>query len=308
MSEDERLEAMASSSRSTLLMRAQSQKMSAPTERTRTKDIDKSMLWESLDCDRVFTPDFVDKCRKKKGVYFDENNQIVFASKSVYAASMTLVMGMAIATAAFIIQTSSNELGKLRNQALQVMLTEDWSTWRMYLYFASFNLGCVLLAGILTLIEPTAEDDGIGEIKGYLNGVCLRRLFSANTLLVKVVGAILGTAGCLVSGAEASMVHIGAGLASGVTRGNRLRQHFVQFCPSVLGIFHNDRDRKDFVCAGAGAGMAAAFGAPVGGMLFALEVTCQLEKSLSPSLLLSLSPSPHLPSHNIPLLLRGRYS
>lgn len=276
MSDDERLEAMASSrtstsSRSSSLMRAQSQKM-APTEKKRPKDIDKSMLWESLDCDRVFTPDYVDKCRKKKGVYFDENNQIVFASKSMYAASITLVMGIAIATAAFTIQTSSNELGKLRNQALQVMLTEDWSTWRMYLYFAGFNLGCVLLAGILTLIEPTAEDDGIGEIKGYLNGVCLRRLFSANTLLVKVVGAILGTAGCLVSGAEASMVHIGAGVASGVTRGNRLRQQFLQFCPSVLGIFHNDRDRKDFVCAGAGAGMAAAFGAPVGGMLFALEV------------------------------------
>ena len=41
--------------------------------------------------------------------------------------------------------------------------------------------------------------------------------------------------------------------------------------PGVLDRLHNDRDRREFICAGAGAGMAAAFGAPVGGVLFVLE-------------------------------------
>jgi chloride channel 7 len=35
--------------------------------------------------------------------------------------------------------------------------------------------------------------------------------------------------------------------------------------------FRNSEDRRNFISAGAGAGIASAFGAPVGGLLFSME-------------------------------------
>ena len=59
------------------------------------------------------------------------------------------------------------------------------------------------------------------------------------------------------------MIHAGSVVASVLSQG---RSSWTTFKP-----FRNDHEKRDFVACGAAAGVAAAFGAPVGGALFALE-------------------------------------
>ena len=74
-------------------------------------------------------------------------------------------------------------------------------------------------------------------------------------------------------GKEGPMVHTGACIASLLGQGGSRKYHLT--C-TWLRYFKNDRDRRDMITCGAAAGVAAAFRAPVGGVLFALEeaATC----------------------------------
>jgi len=75
-------------------------------------------------------------------------------------------------------------------------------------------------------------------------------------------------AGGLIVGKEGPLVHVGSCIASLLGQGGSLRYGLT--C-KWLRYLKNDRDRRDLVTCGAAAGVAAAFRAPVGGVLFALE-------------------------------------
>ncbi|GFZ22058.1 chloride channel D [Actinidia rufa] len=96
---------------------------------------------------------------------------------------------------------------------------------------------------IITQFAPAAAGSGIPEIKGYLNGVDTHGILLFRTLIGKIFGSIGSVGGGLALGKEGPLVHIGACIAS------------------LLGQ----------VTCGCAAGVAAAFRAPVGGVLFALE-------------------------------------
>lgn len=64
------------------------------------------------------------------------------------------------------------------------------------------------------------------------------------------------------------MVHTGACIAAIMGQGGSKKYGLTW---KWLQVFKNDQDRRDLVTCGSAAGITAAFRAPVGGVLFALE-------------------------------------
>ncbi|CAB4069032.1 CLCN7 [Lepeophtheirus salmonis] len=132
------------------------------------------------------------------------------------------------------------------------------------------------IAGVLVAFgEPQAAGSGIPQIKAYLNGIAVPRLMRLKTLFTKSVGVVFSVVAGLAVGKEGPMIHSGAAIGAGICQGksSSLGMDFIvnsRFY-KIFSHYRNDGEKRDFVACGAAAGVAAAFGAPFGGVLFALE-------------------------------------
>jgi chloride channel 3/4/5 len=104
-----------------------------------------------------------------------------------------------------------------------------------------------------------AAGAGVPEIKTILSGFVIPEFLGLKVLILKAVGAIFAVASGLPLGKEAPLIHIGACVA------NLVGPLFPKYA-------HNGKQLREVICAGSAAGISAAFGAPIGGVLFAYEV------------------------------------
>lgn len=113
----------------------------------------------------------------------------------------------------------------------------------------------------LQQFQPIAAGSGIPLVKCYLNGVKVPRIVRFKTLVVKVVGVVTSVIGGLAGGKEGPMIHAGSVIAAGISQGKSttFRRDF-----RIFRYFRDDHEKRDFVVGGASAGVAAAFGAPLG--------------------------------------------
>ncbi|CAD6235684.1 unnamed protein product [Miscanthus lutarioriparius] len=155
----------------------------------------------------------------------------------------------------------------------KLLLTGDLMLENRYLAAFVLYIGCNAMlaaaaAALCAYIAPAAAGSGIPEVKAYLNGVDAHSILAPSTLSVKILGSILGVSAGFVLGKEGPMVHTGACVASLLGQGGS-RKYGLTW--NWIRYFKNDLDRRDLITCGAAAGVAAAFRAPVGGVLFALE-------------------------------------
>ncbi|RNC37205.1 chloride channel protein, partial [Trypanosoma cruzi] len=113
-----------------------------------------------------------------------------------------------------------------------------------------------------------AAGGGIPDVIAYLNGVHVPHAMNFRTFVAKSISCMCAVAGGLPVGLEAPLIHLGAITGAGVTQG---RSRTLGFQTKLFQAFRNNKDRRDFITAGAACGVSAAFGAPIGGLLFVME-------------------------------------
>ncbi|HZZ58933.1 MAG TPA: H(+)/Cl(-) exchange transporter ClcA [Opitutaceae bacterium] len=115
---------------------------------------------------------------------------------------------------------------------------------------------------------PEASGSGIPFIKRVVSGET--KLSWRRILPVKFIAGVLGIGGGLALGREGPTIQMGG--ATGLMVGDWLR------------VQEGGGERKALISAGAGAGLAAAFNAPLAGMVFVLE---ELHGSFTPAIFVS---------------------
>ncbi|XP_061467311.1 chloride channel protein C-like [Rhineura floridana] len=170
-------------------------------------------------------------------------------------------------------------LGFLIHQIIDYLIKLKWELVENYIQKGNFHMTwicilgiglamIILSSGLVVFFCPTGAPSGLPEVIGFLNGASIQHIFNIQTFGGTFASCVLAVASGLFCGPEGPMIHLGAIIGYGLS----------QFKPEILGIhlpsftrFWNSADKRNFVTAGAGAGIASVFHAPVGGLLFTLE-------------------------------------
>uniref|UniRef100_A0A8C9Y7D7 Chloride channel protein n=1 Tax=Sander lucioperca TaxID=283035 RepID=A0A8C9Y7D7_SANLU len=220
--------------------------------------------FQSLDYDNIENQLFLEEERRMSYMGF----RCLEISRWVVCGLIGFLTGLI----ACFIDIAVEELAGIKYQVVKQNIekfTEVGGLSISLILWAVLNSSIVMLGAIIVaFFEPIAAGSGIPQIKCYLNGVKIPRVVRLKTLVVKVCGVICSVVGGLAVGKEGPMIHSGAVVAAGVSQGRStsLKRDF-----KIFEYFRRDTEKRDFVSAGAAAGVSAAFGAPVGGVLFALE-------------------------------------
>src|SRR5262249_1221679 len=166
-------------------------------------------------------------------------------------ALLSLVAGAAAGLLAALFRLALQHADRFRDSAI------SWGTKQRMVGFlvivVIFAIATALAAWLVRRLSPHATGSGIPHVEAQLNGK-----WSGNPLRiipVKFVGGFLAMGTGLALGREGPSVQMGASLAHLLGK--------VAYC--------NEDECKALLAAGAGAGLATAFNAPVAGAVFVLE-------------------------------------
>lgn len=141
---------------------------------------------------------------------------------------------------------------------------DEWHHWSTFwpinylLYILFSTMFAFTSARLVKSFAPYAAGSGISEIKCIIAGFVMKGFLGLRTLVIKSIGLPLAIASGLSVGKEGPSVHYA------VCTGNVISRLFEKYR-------RNAAKTREILSACAAAGVAVAFGSPIGGVLFSLE-------------------------------------
>ncbi|TEY85793.1 hypothetical protein BOTCAL_0012g00500 [Botryotinia calthae] len=141
---------------------------------------------------------------------------------------------------------------------------DDWHRWSSFppvnyvIYTLFATIFALASASLVRSFAPYAAGSGISEIKCIIAGFVMKGFLGFWTLIIKSIALPLAIASGLSVGKEGPSVHYA------VCTGNVISRLFEKYK-------RNASKTREILSACAAAGVAVAFGSPIGGVLFSLE-------------------------------------
>ncbi|XP_037331938.1 chloride channel protein 2-like isoform X2 [Pungitius pungitius] len=140
----------------------------------------------------------------------------------------------------------------------------DSNVFLQYLAWVTYPVVLITFsAGFTQILAPQAVGSGIPEMKTILRGVVLKEYLTFKTLVAKVIGLTCALGSGMPLGKEGPFVHIASLCAALLSK----------FMSLFGGIYENESRNIEMLAAACAVGVGCCFAAPIGGVLFSIEVT-----------------------------------
>ncbi|XP_051855898.1 chloride channel protein 2 isoform X2 [Antechinus flavipes] len=144
------------------------------------------------------------------------------------------------------------------SRGLDTNLLLQYLAWVTYpVVLITFSAGCT------QILAPQAVGSGIPEMKTILRGVVLKEYLTLKTFVAKVIGLTCALGSGMPLGKEGPFVHIASMCAALLSK----------FLSLFGGIYENESRNTEMLAAACAVGVGCCFAAPIGGVLFSIEVT-----------------------------------
>uniref|UniRef100_A0A672ISG1 Chloride channel 2c n=1 Tax=Salarias fasciatus TaxID=181472 RepID=A0A672ISG1_SALFA len=140
----------------------------------------------------------------------------------------------------------------------------DSNVFLQYLAWVTYPVVLITFsAGFTQILAPQAVGSGIPEMKTILRGVVLKEYLTFKTFVAKVIGLTCALGSGMPLGKEGPFVHIASLCAA-------LLSKFMSLFGGIYEVSHLNIEMLAAACA---VGVGCCFAAPIGGVLFSIEVT-----------------------------------